>query len=321
VKAMRVGVVLPTYEIPTDPAAIADFAQAAEQLGYAHLAVMDHVVGADLTQRANWNNRETLCDFHEPFVVFGYLAGVTKRLEFVTDVLVLPQRQTILVAKQAAEVDVLSHGRLRLNVGVGWAAPEFQALNEDFQTRGQRIDEQIAVLRALFTQEVVTFHGRWHHIEAMGIRPLPVQRPIPIWLGGDVEASLRRVGAIGDGWAPLLEPDQATQAAIARMHDYARASGRDPNSIGIEGAIYLADKTPDDWRRESAAWAALGATSLTLYPLDAGLSSVQAHVTALERFKAEMGLFVSIERATTALADQPGSANITAIQEKHGKTQ
>jgi len=287
---MRVGVVLPTYEIPADPTAVADFAQAAEQLGYAHLAVMDHVIGADLTQRTDWENRATLCDFHEPFVVFGYLAGVTQRLEFVTDVLVLPQRQTILVAKQAAEVDVLSRGRLRLGVGVGWAAPEFQALNEDFQTRGQRLEEQVAVLRALFTQDVVTFHGRWHHLEAMGIRPLPIQRPIPIWLGGDVEASLRRVGSIGDGWAPLLEPDEATRAAIARLHDYAHAAGRDPKSIGIEGAISLADKTPDDWRREGAAWEALGATSLTLYPLDAGLSSVQAHVDALEHFKEATGL-------------------------------
>jgi probable F420-dependent oxidoreductase len=199
-RAMRIGVVLPSYEIPADPAAISEFAVSVEHMGYAHLAVMDHVIGADLTHRPGWGERETLVDFHEPFVVFGYLASVTRRLEFVTDVLVLPQRQTILVAKQAAEVDVLSSGRLRLGVGIGWAEPEFQVLNEEYRTRGRRLEEQIALLRALFTQDVVTFHGRWHHIEKMGLRPLPVRRSIPIWLGGGADVTLRRVASMGDGW-------------------------------------------------------------------------------------------------------------------------
>jgi probable F420-dependent oxidoreductase len=282
---MRLGAVLPTYEIPADPCAVADFAQATEQLGYTHLSVMDHVAGADLTNRANWEGRQTLCDFHEPFVLLGYLAGLTQRLEFFTSVLVLPQRQTVLAAKQAAEVDVLSQGRLRLGLGVGWAEPEFQALNEDFRTRGARLEEQIAVLRGLFTQESVTLHGRWHHLEDIGIRPLPVQRPIPIWLGGSAEASLRRVAVAGDGWFPLMAPDEGARRAIERLHAYARAAGRDPQRIGIEAAVEIADKTPDAWQRAVEDWRALGATRLTVYTLDAGLTSVQAHLDALRRFK------------------------------------
>jgi probable F420-dependent oxidoreductase len=285
VVTMQVGAVLPTYEIPADPAALADFAQTAEQLGYTHLAVLDHVIGANLANRADWAGRETLLDFHEAFVLFGYLASVTRRLELFTSVLVLPQRQTVLVAKQAAEVDVLSRGRLRLGVGVGWAQPAFQALNEDFRTRGARIEEQIAVLRALFTQESVTFHGRWHHLEAMGIRPLPIQRPIPIWLGGGAEASLRRVAAMGDGWFPLMAPDETARAAIGRLREYARIAGRDPQSIGIEASVHIADKTPDDWQHEYDRWKALGATHLVVYTLDAGLPSLQAHIEALKRFK------------------------------------
>jgi probable F420-dependent oxidoreductase len=286
---MHTGVVLPTYEIPADPGAIADFAQAAEQLEYSHLAVMDEVVGADLTHRATWDARETLVNFSDPFVVFGYLAGVTRQLQFVTDVIALPQRQTVLVAKQAADVDVLSGGRLRLGVGIGWAEPEFQALNEDFHTRGKRLEEQVAVLRALFTQDVVTFHGRWHHIEEMGIRPLPVQRPIPIWLAGEADAALRRVAAIADGWAPMMAPDEKARIAIRQLHAYARAAGRDPKSIPIEGVVYSAGKAPDAWQREVATWQELGATSIMLYSLDAGLSSLQAHIELLERFKDATG--------------------------------
>ena len=282
---MRLGAVLPTYEIPADPFAVKDFAQATEQLGYTHLSVMDEVAGVDLVHRTNWEGRETLCDFHEPLVLCGYLAGLTRRLEFFTSVLVLPQRQTVLVAKQAAEVDMLSQGRLRLGVGVGWAEPEFQALNEDFRTRGTRLEEQIAVLRALFTQESVTFHGRWHHLEDIGIRPLPVQRPIPIWLGGKAEASLRRAAVACDGWFPLMAPDDSARQAIERLREYARAAGRDPQQIGIEAAIEIADKTPDAWRREVEEWRALGATRVTVYTLDAGLTSVQAHLDALRRFK------------------------------------
>src|SRR5579875_1299411 len=270
---MRIGVVFPQTEITADPMAVRDYAQAAEQLGYAHLLAYDHVVGADTTQRPDWRGPYTSRTlFHEPFVLFGYLAGITPRLEFVTGVIILPQRQPVLVAKQAAEVDVLSGGKFRLGVGVGWNEVEYQALNETFGNRGRRSEEQIAVLRALFTQESVTFHGQWHHIEAAGINPLPVQRPIPIWLGGSVDATLRRVGRIGDGWFPQRPPDDAARAAIERIHAYAQEAGRDPRSIGIEARVSIAHSTPDDWARAVEAWRALGATHLGVNTMNAGLT-------------------------------------------------
>lgn len=287
---MRYGVVFPTYEIPPDPSAATEYAQAVEELGYDQLAVMDHIIGSDPGHYPREDSRETLTDFHEAFVLMSYLAAVTKTLEFTTNVLVLPQRGTILAAKQAAEVDVLSGGRLRLGVGVGYLDQEYRTLGEEFSNRGQRIEEQIAVMRALFTQESVNYHGRWHNIEWMGIKPLPIQRPIPIWLGGDAEPVLRRVGALADGWAPLLEPDEKARAAIARVHEYARAAGRDPASIPIEAAVYTADRTPDDWRREIAAWRELGATSIVVYMLDGGLNTLREHLDAIERYKAETGL-------------------------------
>ncbi len=262
-----------------------DYAQAAEDLGYDHLLAYDHVVGADTTNRPNWRGPYTLHSlFHEVLILFGYLAGLTRRIELVTGILILPQRQTVLVAKQAAEVDVLSGGRFRLGIGIGWNEVEYQALNENFANRGKRSEEQIAVLRALFTQESVTFNGRWHHIEAAGLNPLPVQRPIPIWLGGGAEATLKRVGAMGDGWFPQAPPDQA-EGMIERLRGYAREAGRDPHSIGIEGRIHIAGSTPDDWARGVEAWKALGATHVTVNTMRAGLVSPQQHIDAIRRFK------------------------------------
>lgn len=282
---MRIGVTFPQAEITADPLAVRDYAQAAEQLGYTHLLVYDHVVGADITHRPDWRGpytHHTL--FHEPFVLFGYLAALT-RLELVTGILILPQRQTVLVAKQAAEVDVLSQGRLRLGVGIGWNAVEYQALNETFEDCGRRSAEQITVLRALFTQDVVTFHGRWHHIDAAGLNPLPVQRPIPIWLGGSAEATLQRVAQLGDGWFPLMAPDATARAALERLQTYTRQAGRDPATIGIEAVVGLKDGDPDRWRQSVAAWQSLGATHLTVNTMNAGLASPQAHIDAIRRFK------------------------------------
>jgi probable F420-dependent oxidoreductase len=283
---MHIGVTFPQTEITADPAAVRAYAEAAEDLGYSHILAYDHVLGADISGRPDWRgpyNHRTL--FHEPLVLFGYLAGLTRRIEFVTGVIILPQRQTALVAKQAAEVDVLSGGRFRLGIGIGWNEVEYQALNENFGNRGKRSEEQIAVLRALFTEESVTFHGRWHHIEAAGLNPLPVQRPIPIWLGGGAEATLRRVGRMGDGWFPQLTPDDQARVAIARVHAYAREAGRDPSSIGIEARISIAQGTPDDWARALEAWQAIGATHLAVNTMNAGLASPQAHIEAIRRFK------------------------------------
>ena len=202
---MRFGVVFPQTEIGADPVAIRDFAQAAEQMGYQHILAYDHVLGANPASRPGWDPTYTHRDmFHEPFVLFGYLAGLTQRIEFVTGVIILPQRQTVLVAKQAAALDVLSGGRLRLGIGIGWNPVEYEALGESFKNRGLRSEEQIEVMRKLWTQELVNFEGKWHKITDAGLNPLPVQRPIPIWFGATNKRALRRLARLGDGWFPLF---------------------------------------------------------------------------------------------------------------------
>lgn len=287
---MQLGVIFPQTEIGTDPKAIRDFVQAAEEMGYAHLIVFDHVLGADPAHYPEWQGPYTKHDmFHEPFVLYGYLAAITRRIELVTAVIILGQRQTALVAKQAAEVDVLSGGRLRLGVGIGWNAVEYEALGENFHNRGRRCEEQIAVLRALWTQEVVNFHGRWHHISHAGINPLPVQRPIPLWLGGGgthVEPVIARVGRLADGWFPQFAPDAVGRATLERMHGYARAAGRDPATIGIEGRISMANSTPDSWAQQAESWGSLGATHLSVNTMRAGFQTPDAHIAAIAKFYA-----------------------------------
>jgi probable F420-dependent oxidoreductase len=289
-KAMQLGVVFPQTEIGADPTAVCDFVQAAEGMGYEHVIVFDHVLGADTAHYQGWQGPYTHRDmFHEPFVLYGYLAAVTQRIELVTAVIILGQRQTALVAKQAAEVDVLSGGRLRLGVGIGWNTVEYEALGENFHDRGKRCEEQVAVLRALWTQEVVDFQGRWHHIRHAGINPLPIQRPIPLWLGGggtSVEPVIERVGRLADGWFPQCAPDAVGRAAIERMRGYARAAGRDPATIGIEGRISMASSTPDVWAQQAEDWGALGSTHLSVNTMRAGLQTPDAHIAAIEKFYA-----------------------------------
>ncbi len=292
---MKIGVVVPQTEIGADAGGVRAWAQGVEALGFAHALAYDHVLGADPEVHRGWTGPYTVhTTFHEPFVLFGYLAGITA-LELVTGIIILPQRQTALVAKQAAEVAVLSGGRLRLGVGLGWAEPEFAALGESFTDRGRRITEQIAVLRALFTQEVVTFSGRRHQLEGVGIAPLPA-RPVPIWIGGHADAALRRVAALGEGWMPMIGPQQVRRdGSIGRLHAYARAQGRDPASIGIDPILSLASggpvpagtaplRPPQAWVEEVQAWQALGATHLSVNTMGAGFS-LQQHLEAIQRFK------------------------------------
>jgi len=283
---MKLGVIFPQTEIGSDPIAVRDFAQAAESLGYEHLRVLEHVLGADASKRENWEGSFSHTDtFHEPFVLFGYLAGLTEKIQMTTGILILPQRQTALVAKQAAAVDVLTVGRLRLGIGVGWNDVEYEALGEDFSNRGRRCEEQIELLRALWTQDVVDFHGRYHQITHAGINPLPVQRPIPLWLGGDAPQVLRRIGRLGDGWFPNFEPDSAGQEMITQMHEHARAAGRDPGAIGIEGRVSFAQGDPDAWNRAAAAWAEAGASHLSFDTRGVGLKGADQHIEAIQRFK------------------------------------
>ena len=283
---MRTGVVFPQTEIGADPIAVRDFAQAVESLGYDHLLGYDHVLGANAASRPGWRGAYRHTDmFHEPFVLFGYLAGVTRRLELTTGILILPQRQTALVAKQAAQVEVLSGGRLRFGIGIGWNAVEYEALGEDFHNRGRRSEEQIEVLRALWTQDLVTHDGRWHKITDAGLNPMPVQRPIPIWFGGMADLVLRRIARLGDGWFPQGRPGDSLHAMMDKLREYASQAGRDPGEIGIEGRINVARGSSEDWVGTVSEWRSLGATHISVNMMGAGLSSPGGHIDAIRRFK------------------------------------
>ncbi len=287
---MNIGVVFPQVEIGQDPSAVRDYAQAVEAMGYTHILVFDHVLGANPERPGGWKGPYTYRHvFHEPFVLFGYLAAVTQRVELVTGILILPQRQTALVAKQAAAVDVLSRGRLRLGVGVGWNAVEFEALGEDFTNRGKRVEEQIAVMRALWSQELVTFQGQWHRITDAGINPLPPRRSIPVWMGGESEIVLHRAARLADGWMPHFRPSPEAQAIVDRLHGEIKAAGRDPSRFGIEGRLALANVPPEQRAKEVAAWRAMrGITHLCVHTVGLGLASPDEHVKVLEQFKKDV---------------------------------
>ena len=280
---MKIGVVFPQTEIGADPAVIADFAKTTEALGYHHLVAFDHVLGASTRRRPDWQGPYTAASmFHEPFVLFGYLASLTRRLELVTAIVVLGQRQTALVAKQAACVDVLANGRLRLGIGTGWNAVEYEALGENFHNRGIRSEEQIEVLRKLWARDAITFNGRWHTITDAGINPLPPRRAIPIWLGGMAPAVIERVGRIADGWFPFHNPNLATQLETMRVA--AEAAGRDPAAIGVECMTGFGDGDAGEARDRLQRLADLGVTHASVNTMNAGLSG-RAHLDAIKRFR------------------------------------
>lgn len=287
---MRLGVVFPQTEIGSDPTVIRDYAQSAEGAGYEHILVYDHVLGARLDRFTEVNfprtppyTIDTL--FHEPFVLFGYLAAITQRLEMVSGVIILSQRQTALVAKQAAEVDVLSGGRLRLGVGIGWNFTEYEALNEDFHNRGRRSSEQIEVMRKLWTEREVNFKGKYHTLDRVGINPLPVQRPIPVWLGGMAENVIKRVAKTGDGWFPQFQPGDEARVIMDRLHGYIREAGREISAVGIEGRINLASGGPAEWSAAAEQWRTLGATHLSVNTMGAGFTEPRQHIDAVLRAK------------------------------------
>jgi probable F420-dependent oxidoreductase len=287
---MRVGVVFPQTEFGSDPTLIRDFAQAAEGLGYSHILVYDHVVGAVHENRepalTGPYTEET--PFHEPFVLLGYLAAHTTTLGLTTGVIILPQRQTVLVAKQAAEVDILSGGRLRLGVGTGWNYVEYDALGEDFHNRGRRQEEQVAVLRKLWTEPVVDFDGKWHRIDRAGIRPLPA-RSIPIWFGGHDDRVIDRAARLGDGMIPQFRPNEGGRVRLERLRQQLAENGRDPHSFGIEAQVNFAGG-PETWERDAEAWKALGATYICVRTMDAGLAAPEDHLRAIEQYAREAGV-------------------------------
>ena len=294
---MKTGAVFPQTEIGSDPAAVRDYVQAVEELGYAHMMVYDHVLGADTSHHANWEGSYTSESmFHEPFVLFGYLAGITTKIELVTAVLILGQRQTALVAKQAAEVDLLTGGRLRLGVGVGWNHVEYEALNQEFGNRGQRYAEQIKLLREFWTQEVVEFEGQYHKVDHAGVNPQPVQRPIPIWMGAGARANpvptdrvLRRVARLADGWFPQMQPTNDARSTVERLKRFADEAGRDAAEIGMEPRINLGDGDPEFWQEQARVWEDMGATHISVNTMRSGLDSPQDHINAIQQFKEVIG--------------------------------
>lgn len=286
---MRIGVVLPQTEIGADAGALRAYGQAVDELGYTHLHAYDHVLGADPDVHASWTGPyDVTTNFHEPLVLFGFLAAITS-LELVTGILILPQRQTALVAKQAAEVDLLAEGRFRLGVGIGWNAVEYDALGMDFATRGRRIEEQVALLRRLWTEDSVTSDGEFDHVRGAGLCPRPVQRPIPVWFGATAPVALRRVGRLADGWFPQTRPGPELDAAHAIVAEAATQAGRDPATLGMEGRV--------TWTPDPAAllerveqWRAAGASDVAINTMRCGFGAVDEHIAALAGAADALGL-------------------------------
>ena len=288
---MQIGVVFPQTEFGDDHAAIKAYAQTAEGLGYSHIIAYDHVVGANPNRPGGWQGPYTSeTSFHEPFVLFAFMAGVTTKIGFAPGIIILPQRQTVLVAKQAATLDVLSNGRLRVGVGIGWNALEYEALNEDFHSRGRRVEEQVQVMRALWTSPLVTFKGRWHTLPDVGIKPLPVQRPIPIWFGGQAEAALARMARLADGWMTNYRTATEAMSAIETIQRSLAEIKRPHEQFGIEARIHYGDGNPDKWRALMADWQAAGATHFSVNTMSCGFRTPNQHIDAIRRFAQAVGV-------------------------------
>jgi probable F420-dependent oxidoreductase len=284
---VRLNAIFPTRDIGADPARIRDWAQAAEDLGYAYIEMPDHVFGA--AAREGWTPLYDETDpFHETFVTLGFLAAVTKTIRLSTGVLIAPQRQTGLIAKQAAELDLLSGGRLRLGIGVGWNPVEYDALGADWKTRGARQAEQIEVMRRLWGGGLVDFSGRFHELHAVTIVPPPVQRPIPVWLGGASEAVVRRAARLADGWMPIIAPNAQAEQKLALLRDELKRHGRDPTRFGLEGWLRMPEADPERWARAAEGWRRLGADMVMLYPTYR-IPRFEDQIETLRRFKEVAG--------------------------------
>jgi probable F420-dependent oxidoreductase len=280
---MKIGAIFPQLDLGADVGAIREYGQSVDEMGFDHLLAFDHVVGADPDVHVGWSGfYDVRSTFHEPFVLFGFLAGICPSLEFATGIVILPQRQTVLVAKQAAEVDILSDGRFRLGVGIGWNAVEYEALGERFTNRGRRIEEQIELLRRLWTEPSLTFEGEYDRVTGAGIAPLPVQQPIPLWMGGGAGRALERVGRLADGWFSNAKPGPELDESIATIRDAARAAGRAPTEIGIEGRVAVGDGDQDRIVNEFEEWESLGASHVSFNTMGANLADVGAHIRALQ---------------------------------------
>jgi probable F420-dependent oxidoreductase len=282
---MKFGIVFPQTEIGNDPIAIRDYAQTVEGLGFDHLLAYDHVLGANPNRPGGWSGPYTHeTPFHEVFVLLSFLAGVTQKIGLVTDILILPQRQTALVAKQAASLDVLSGGRLRLGVGLGWNKVEYISLNENFHNRGKRIEEQVALLRSLWTQPLVDFKGTWNTVPDAGLNPMPVQRPISIWFGGSADLALQRIARLADGWMTLDRSAAEAKDNLNKLDTYLAEAGRSRSDIGLEPRISFNDGSKKNWETAIRDWQAVGATHLSFNTMGSGFTTPQEHIQAITAF-------------------------------------
>lgn len=276
---MDYGISFPTMDL-IDPGEAREFAQGAEALGYRQLTALEHTLGVKSS-----DNYSPDTSIHEPMTLFAYLAAVTKTIRFGNSILILPQRQTVLVARQAAEIDHLSGGRMTLGIGIGSNEEEAAAMGTDFHTRGARVDEQIALMRALWTEREVTFHGQWHDLDNAGLTILPVQRPIPIYMGGGHgQKPLERIGRLADGWIAMGSAGGQVGDQIAAIRASATAAGRNPDDITIQGRMSVVTGTPEDWIERAQAWAEVGATNLVVNTGRGGLTNVGQHLELAERF-------------------------------------
>ena len=290
---MKIGVVYPQTEFGSDPIAIRDYAQTAEALGYNHILAYDHILGANPERTGGWpasNPYNFKHSFQEPLVLFSYLAGLTQKIQFASGVIILPQRQTAVFAKQAATLDVLSGGRTRLGIGLGWNEVEYTALNQDFHTRGKRIEEQMALLRLLWTRPLVTFNGRWDSIPDAGINPLPIQQPIPIWLGGYVDAVLKRAARLADGWMAGFRSPGEAPSVLSKLEHYLEEAGRQRETFGIEIRMSYGDGNPNSWQAILKQWRHLGTSHISLNTMNVGFQDAAQHIQAITDFARAVGV-------------------------------
>jgi len=281
---VRIGAVFPQTEIGADPDQIAGYARGVQELGFRHIIAYDHVLsGSQQAHHPKLVKRyDETSPFHEVFVLFGYLAAIVPSLEMVTGVLILPQRQTALVAKQAATLDLLTGGKTRIGVGIGWNDIEYQGLGEQFTNRGKRFEEQIEVLRSLWSDPIVNYEGTWHTIEHAGLAPMPAQRPIPLWIGGGAEVAVRRAVRIADGFFATSGSQATYERLMAIIRDEMRVRDRDPATFGIEPRILVAGTTAEDWRQSFAWWREQGISHLSVNTMGAGFTEISQHLDALE---------------------------------------
>ncbi len=294
---MRIGVVFPQTEFGNDVGAIREYAQTVEALGFTHLLAYDHVLGvaptAENIHRSGWEDKwrgpYTIDDpFHEVFVLYSYMAAITTKLAFITGVLVLPQRQAAVVAKQAAELDLLSGGRLRIGVGVGWNRVEIESLGEKPEKRGRLVEEQLAVMQALWTERQVRFEGKYHRLLDVDILPMPVQRPIPLWFGGHADQVMDRIARFGAGWLPGFRSAAQAEERLARLDQALEQEGRKRSEIGIEPRVSYGDGNPETWRDILEGWRAVGADHASINTMYLGFKKPEQHLEALRRFAEEM---------------------------------